>query len=97
MKIAFYVEDGLEQLVFTPETEHEKRLLGLLHDGSRELTVARGEFYECRGGWKRQGYMDMARSPDESTMLVLRKRVPTTEGGQGDGRVQCRAGFSGDD
>jgi hypothetical protein len=55
MKTAFYIEDGLEQIVLTPETEYEKKLLSLLHDQSRIVAIKRGSFYQTRGDWVRQG------------------------------------------
>lgn len=73
MKIALYIEDGLEQIVLTPESDTEKAILGKLHDGSRSLSVKRGSFFECQGGWVRNG-----REPD-STMIVLRPAPGTTE------------------
>lgn len=80
MKIALYIEDGLEQIVLTPESDTEKAILGKLHDGSRELSIMHGSFYECRGGWQRYSpsYMTSAmyspseRQSDKSTMIVLR-------------------------
>jgi hypothetical protein len=72
MRIALYIQDGLEQVVLTPESDTEKALLGKLHDGSRELSVKRGSFYECRGGYIRQS------ANDDSTMIVLRPAPPPT-------------------
>lgn len=73
MKIALYIEDGLEQIVLTPEGDTEKGILGKLHDGTRSLSVLRGSFYGTRGGWIRYG------ENDESTMLVLRREAKPTE------------------
>lgn len=81
MKTAFYIEDGREQIVLTPETEWEKKMLSLLHEKGREVQILRGKFYECRGGWTRHGFLSNStqfgesRSDDESTMLVL-KEIP---------------------
>jgi len=72
VKIAFYMEDGLEQIVLTPESDVEKSMLGKLHDGSRSLSVKQGSFFQCRGGWVRNG------ADDTSTMLVL---SPQSSGG----------------
>jgi hypothetical protein len=79
MKIALYIEDGLEQIVLTPESDTEKGILGKLHDGSRELGIHKGAFFNCRGGWTRytpfQTHFDYgytASDGDESTMIVLR-------------------------
>lgn len=81
MKIALYIEDGLEQIVLTPETETEKGIIAKLHDGTRDLSIKRGSFYGCRGGWVRQEdyYVDTygTRCKDEdSTMIVLRRKPP---------------------
>ena len=74
MKIALYIEDGLEQIVLTPETETEKGIVGKLHDGSRELSVFSGSFYACQGGWTRhRTYSDYGgATEDKSTIIVLR-------------------------
>ena len=76
MKIALYIEDGLEQIVLTPQSETEAGILHKLEDGSRELSIKRGAFYKCRGGWvrhKSRGPYDLPNSDeDESVMIVLR-------------------------
>lgn len=87
MKIALYIEDGLEQIVLTPESETERGILGKLHDGTRELAIKRGQFYDCRGGWKRHAdtYPQYAQygervDKDDSTMIVLTvKDAPPSE------------------
>lgn len=71
MKIALYIEDGLEQVVLTPQGDTETAILKKLHDGSREFSVKSGTFYACMGGYTRQG----KNSTDESTIIVLRKKL----------------------
>lgn len=82
MKIALYIEDGLEQIVLTPESETENNILGKLHDGTRSLDIKRGTFYGCQGGWvrwKRTYPSAYGSEPDDgSTMIVLRQK----EGGR---------------
>lgn len=68
MKIALYIEDGLEQIVLTPESETEKAILRKMHDGSRELSIKQGEFYACQGGWTRHA------QTENSTMVILRPK-----------------------
>lgn len=85
MKIALYIEDGLEQIVLTPESDTEKSILGKMHDGSRQFDLKRGSFYECKGGWTRHepqwwtsGIYDGGERcslADESTMIVLRPAI----------------------
>tara|TARA_Y100000034_G_scaffold48555_1_gene59960 strand:- start:364 stop:585 length:222 start_codon:yes stop_codon:yes gene_type:complete len=69
MKIALYIEDGLEQIVLTPETSTEKDILGKMHDVERDLQICRGSFYACQGGWTRHS------TNQDSTMVVLRPKV----------------------
>lgn len=71
MKIALYIEDGMEHIVLTPETPIEKQLLGRLTDSTRVVQIKRGEFYSCMGGWVRQGS-----SGDPSTILVIKPAGP---------------------
>jgi len=68
MKIALYVEDGLEQIVLTPQTDTEKSLLGKLHDKGRLMNLYKGEFYNCAGGWTRHG-------PSENSTII--QLIPT--------------------
>lgn len=53
MKTAIYIEDGIVQLVITPETDFEKNALASMK-GDVKAEIFRGEFYDCRGGWTRQ-------------------------------------------
>ena len=87
MKIALYIEDSLEQIVLTPESDTEKGILGKLHDGSRTLGIKQGTFYACRGGWTRwaePGALSTLgeRDKGESTIIVLTAETPHTEGGE---------------
>lgn len=68
MKIALYIEDGLEQLVLTPQGEHERALLGKLGADDREMSIVRGRFFESMAGFVRH-----TDTPD-STMIVLRRK-----------------------
>lgn len=65
MKIALYIEEGREQIVLTPQSDTEKAILGKLHSNSRKMSILRGSFYGCQGGWTRRG------GDDDSTMIVL--------------------------
>lgn len=77
MKVALYIEDGLEQVVLTPDSDTEKMVLAKLEDASRQVEIRRGSFYGCRGGWIRHqqawtGGYGSGRQDDASTMIVLR-------------------------
>lgn len=54
MRTAIYIENGETQIVLTPETDNERAVLALAEKG-KTVTIKRGSFYECRGGWYRQG------------------------------------------
>lgn len=82
MKTAIYIEDGIVQLVITPETEFEKNALNTFRDKPLEAKLFSGGFYDCRGGWIRQNayysprgmydsYDDNGR--DASLILVARE------------------------
>ncbi len=86
MKTAIYIEDGVVQLVITPESDFEKNALKSFNkDGEVDAKIFSGSFYDCRGGWVRQkgyfeptpsGYRD-ADNNDKSLILVSR---PTEQG-----------------
>ncbi|CAB3784700.1 hypothetical protein [Pararobbsia alpina] len=54
MKTAIYIEDGVVQLVLTPEGEFEKNTIRSFEDKPVDAKVFAGSFYDCRGGWTRQ-------------------------------------------
>lgn len=58
MKTAIYIEDGVVQLVLTPEDDFEKSILGSLEGKSTVTEVMTGGFYNCRGGWTRHSEHD---------------------------------------
>lgn len=76
MKIALYIEDGLEQIVLTPQTETERAILAKVDE--RSMEVKHGGFYECNGGWMRHSPLDFSSTDtsNRSTILVLRKPLP---------------------
>ena len=58
MKTAIYIEQGVTQIVLTPESDLERNTIALLSNQKMTLCVRRGNFYECQGGWWRQGAGD---------------------------------------
>lgn len=85
MKTAIYIEDGITQLVITPESEFEKDALKTLREKRIEAKLFEGSFYDCRGGWVRQSahmtrgmYDSYHDSRDSSLILVARERPPDT-------------------
>lgn len=55
MKTAIYIQDGTTQLVLTPESAWEKSALGGIGKNGTPARIISGSFYECQGGWIRQG------------------------------------------
>jgi hypothetical protein len=83
MKTAIYIEDGVVQLVITPETEFEKNALTTFRDKPLNAKLFPGTFYDCRGGWVRQSayqergmYDPYDSRKDESLILVAREKPP---------------------
>jgi hypothetical protein len=54
MKTAIYIEDGVVQLVLTPENSFEKGAIKPFKDECLSAQIFSGTFYDCRGGWIRQ-------------------------------------------
>jgi hypothetical protein len=72
VKTAIYIEDGVMQLVITPENKFEKDAVGTLCDKPLGVQIFTGAFYDCRGGWTRQSdYMlnNYGSSDDKSIIL----------------------------
>lgn len=82
MKTAIYIDDGITQLVLTPQNEWEKNALAIIGSGEKKLSIHRGSFYACHGGWVRQG-----RSDDNS--LIFRVDDVTTVQRPVDGYGVC--------
>ena len=87
MKTAIYIEDGIVQLVVTPESDFEKNALTMFREKPLEAQLFAGSFYDCRGGWVRQnhysrklqyGYSFQQNNSDES--LILRIAKPIAQG-----------------
>lgn len=53
MKTAIYIEDGVVQLVLTPENKFEENAITTMigKDGNITAKIFDGSFYDCRGGW----------------------------------------------
>ena len=63
MRVAIYIEQGVTQLVLTPEGEWEQEVCAkMASNGDKVVTIMRGSFYECRGGWTR--YKDFPPFPE---------------------------------
>lgn len=75
MKTAIYIEQGVTQLVLTPENDWEKSALANFAKESDSFQIYRGSFYKCNGGWTRYDQTD-----DTSLMLRLTPKA-SPEGG----------------
>lgn len=58
MKTAIYIEDGVVQLVLTPENKFEKDALGSFENKPLRTIIKTGTFYDCQGGWTRHSNQD---------------------------------------
>jgi len=66
MNVAIYIKEGRTQLVLTPTTDFEKGIVSKVGRGEQKVSIYTGEFYDCQGGWTRQGNMT-----DKSLIIVL--------------------------
>lgn len=71
MKIALFIEDGLEQIVLTPQSDIERSILRKLDD--RNLSIRHGDFYKNQGGWV---MYNPHHCDHKSTILVLTEPDP---------------------
>ena len=87
MKTAIYIEDGVVQLVLTPESEFEKNAFSQFNGEDLETKIFSGSFYDCRGGWVRQsqyyvpGEYGGADHSDKSMIVRTQKHVAKPVGG----------------
>jgi hypothetical protein len=72
MKTAIYIEDGVVQLVLTPETEFEKNTLNGLKSDMVDARIFSGTFYDCRGGWTRQTEFYPNHQDTQDQSLIIR-------------------------
>lgn len=68
MKSAIYLRDGRTQIVLTPESDMEMAALETISKGGPETFWHWGSFYDCRGGWTREGAPD---DKDNSLIVVV--------------------------
>jgi hypothetical protein len=82
MKTAIYIEDGVVQLVLTPQNEFEKDALGSFHERKLDLEVRilSGSFYDYQGGYTRQNWLsDTDYGLAEDRSLILRANIKNNE------------------
>lgn len=79
MKTAIYIEDGVVQLVLTPESEFEKQTVASFADKPMETRIFRGTFYDCRGGWTRQQQFFPAAEASQPQSIILRVAAPAKQ------------------
>lgn len=67
MKTAIYIEDGVTQIVLTPETRLEKDVFVKIDEGTQQISIKKGSFYENLSGWVRRG--------EDENSLIIRKEI----------------------
>lgn len=64
MKVAIYIAEGVTQLVLTSENDWEKNVTKSVTQGSSQVDIRSGGFYECRGGFIRE-------DPEEQSLILV--------------------------
>lgn len=54
MRTNIYIEDGVTQIILTPETEFEKNIIKDFDITNSKTSLFKGSFYDCQGGWVRR-------------------------------------------
>jgi hypothetical protein len=81
MRTAIYIEDGVIQLVLTPDNEWERRAINSFADKPVNVQIFDGGFYDCRGGWTRQThhfqhFSGVSRNDERSLILRINQTNP---------------------
>ena len=71
MKTAIYIEDGLVQLVITPDSEFEKNALSTFRSKPLSAEIKVGTFYRCQGGYVRYNVENTLEN--ESLMITIKE------------------------
>lgn len=83
MKTILVIQNDKQQVVFTPENEHERSILKLIESQQVEVTMKVGNFSDCQGGWIKyypmNGMYD-ANNQFDSLMIVLKSKENSKEG-----------------
>ena len=82
MKTAIYIENGLVQLVITPENDFEEAAIRSFEEQSAVAAeIFHGSFYDCRGGWTRQSAYyppNLCGGNDENDRSLIIRTRPVT-------------------
>lgn len=54
MRTSVFIEDGVAQLVLTPQNEWERAALKSIESARTKCLIKHGEFYDCQGGYARE-------------------------------------------
>ena len=75
MKSALYIEDGVQQIILTPESDIEKQILELAVSNKIKTTMKIGNFNLCAGDYVKYSpvYSCYGQNEIKSLMLVLEK------------------------
>lgn len=89
MRTAIYIEDGVVQLVLTPESDFERNAISSFNKPGIKADIFPGEFYDCRGGWARQrrtdtGINNQSNAHNSLILRVDQRRYPSEEPTQGE-------------
>jgi hypothetical protein len=70
MKTAIYIENGIIQLVLTPEDEFEKNIINSYSGKDVETKIFKGSFYHCRGGYVRQAGVLYDTNLEDKSLII---------------------------
>lgn len=72
MKSAIYLNEGITQVVPTPENDWEKNAIRMIHSSTvgSDLSIYKGGFYDCQGGWTRHVAYHGPESHDSLTFKI---------------------------
>jgi len=69
VKCALYIDEGVQQVIITPETDFERNMVKTIENKKQDVSIQYGSFYGCQGGWTRLS--DFNGKDSGSLMIVL--------------------------
>lgn len=83
MKTAIFINEGVQQVILTPENKWEDNILNSIKSQENSVEFKMGEFYECQGGYTRfveEFQTELCHTPKDLILVIRKKDKKETHG-----------------